>query len=112
MKAFRALIKRYRFLLVTMVAIGILTIVNSADRFQSVKHFRLSARTDALLWVDPPIFVLLGLLTYGYQGKPWLNIWEKARSERDYSYPLSSAPPRRARFTGAFPVAAVFMKKA
>lgn len=109
MKAFRALIKRYRFFLVITVAIGILTIVNSQTGFKalSISAYQL----EQMLLVIPPIFVLLGLLDVWVPRETMIKFMGEGSGLKGILLAFIIGSAAAGPLYGAFPVAAVFMKK-
>jgi len=103
------LIKRYSFFLVTIFAISTLYIVN--------KEIGLKAATITLssfkemIMVIPPIFILLGLLDIWVSKEIMVKYMGEGSGIKGVLIAILIGSAAAGPLYGAFPVAAVFMKK-
>lgn len=105
----KALLKRYRAFLVVLVLEGILTIVNFDLGYNalSISSYTLSE----MLLVLPPIFVLLGLLDVWVQKETMVKYMGEGSGLKGIALAIFLGSATAGPLYGAFPVAAVFMKK-
>lgn len=105
----KALIKRYRVFFITAAAIAVLTLINYP---LGIKALSVSAYSfKEMLLVIPPVFVLLGLLDVWVPRETMIKYMGEGSGLKGIllSFLLGSAAAGP--LYGAFPVAAVFMKK-
>ena len=105
----KAIIKRYRVFLITAVAIGILIITNSEI---GLKALCISAYSfKEMLLVIPPVFVLLGLLDVWIPRETMIKYMGEGSGLKGIILAVLLGSAAAGPLYGAFPVAAVFMKK-
>ncbi len=105
----KALVKRYRAFLITIVLVGILTIVNSEIGFSAIN---ISAYTlSEMLLVIPPIFILLGLLDVWIPKETMIKYMGEGSGLKGIVLSIIIGSAAAGPLYGAFPIAAVFMKK-
>lgn len=104
-----ALLKRYRVFLLTAVAIGVLTLVN---RPVGLKAVSISVyQFEQMLLVIPPVFVLLGLLDVWIPKETMVKYMGEGSGLKGVVLSVLIGSAAAGPLYGAFPVAAVFMKK-
>ncbi len=105
----KAILKRYRAFIITAVAIGVLTLANSQIGLKAVSISAYSFKE--MLLVIPPVFVLLGLLDVWVPRETMIKYMGEGSGLKGIvlSFLLGSAAAGP--LYGAFPIAAVFMKK-
>ncbi len=105
----KALLKRYRIFLIVALAIGILTLVNHEIGWKALS-LSASAFTEMLL-VIPPIFILLGLLDVWVPRETMVKYMGEKSGLKGVLLAILIGSAAAGPLYGAFPVAAVFMKK-
>jgi len=105
----KSLLKRYRFFIVTVIAVGILTIFNTKLGIKSFSIAAYSFKEMAL--VIPPVFVLLGLLDIWVPRETMMKYMGEGSSVKGIILSIILGSAAAGPLYGAFPVAAVFMKK-
>lgn len=105
----KKILKRYRAFLVVLVLIGILTIIN--QKF-GVKVLTISANSfKEMLLVIPPVFVLLGLLDVWVPRETMVKYMGEGSGLKGVILSILLGSAAAGPLYGAFPIAAVFMKK-
>lgn len=105
----KALLKRYRGFIVTAVAIGVLTLINNKI---GLKAMSISAYSfKEMLLVIPPVFVLLGLLDVWVPRETMIKYMGEGSGLKGIILSILLGSAAAGPLYGAFPVAAVFMKK-
>jgi uncharacterized membrane protein YraQ (UPF0718 family) len=105
----KAILKRYRAFIVAAVAIGILTII---DNQLGLKALSISAYSfKEMLLVIPPVFVLLGLLDVWVPRETMIRYMGEGSGLKGVILSILLGSAAAGPLYGAFPVAAVFMKK-
>lgn len=105
----KEILKRYRAFIVTAVAIGVLTLINSQI---GLKALSISADSfKEMLLVIPPIFVLLGLLDVWVPREMMIKFMGEGSGIKGIILSILIGSAAAGPLYGAFPVAAVFMKK-
>lgn len=105
----KAILKRYRAFIVTAVAIGILTLINSQIGLKSLSISAYSFKE--MLLVIPPVFVLLGLLDVWVPRETMIKYMGEGSGLKGIVLAIILGSAAAGPLYGAFPVAAVFMKK-
>jgi uncharacterized membrane protein YraQ (UPF0718 family) len=109
MNTFKALIKRYRFFLAVAAAVGVITLINSAV---GLKALSISAyQLTQMLLVVPPVFVLLGLLDVWVPRETIVKYMGEGSGIKGVILAFVIGSAAAGPLYGAFPVAAVFMRK-
>jgi len=109
MKKLTKLIKKYCFFLVIAAAIGIITLINAGIGFKALS---ISAhQLGQMLLVVPPIFVLLGLLDVWVPKETMVKYMGEGSGVKGAVLAFIIGSAAAGPLYGAFPVAAVFMKK-
>jgi len=105
----KAVLKRYRAFIITAIAIGILTIINSQI---GLKALSISAYSfKEMLLVIPPVFILLGLLDVWVPRETMIKYMGEGSGLKGIVLAILLGSAAAGPLYGAFPVAAVFMKK-
>lgn len=105
----KKIVKRYRAFLIVLTAIGILSIVN----YQlGLKALSISANSfKEMLLVIPPVFILLGLLDVWVPRETMIKYMGEGSGIKGVILSIMLGSAAAGPLYGAFPVAAVFMKK-
>ncbi|PRR80451.1 permease [Clostridium vincentii] len=103
------LIKRYKFFIVTIVIVGIITIFNKELGLKSLGIAGFSLKEMAL--VIPPVFILLGLLDIWVPKETMIKFMGEGSGIKGVILSIIIGSAAAGPLYGAFPVAAVFMKK-
>ncbi len=103
------LIKRYKFFLVTLVIVGIITIVNMELGLEALSVTGYSLKE--MIMVIPPVFILLGLLDVWIPRETMVKYMGHGSGLTGIVLALAFGSAAAGPLYGAFPVAAVFMKK-
>ncbi|MBK5241094.1 permease [Clostridium sp.] len=105
----KKLLKRYRYFIGTVIAVGILTIVNYDLGMKSFSIAAYSFKEMAL--VIPPVFILLGLLDIWVPREMMMKYMGEGSGLKGIVLSIIIGSAAAGPLYGAFPVAAVFMKK-
>ncbi len=105
----KALLKRYRAFIVTAVAIGILTLINNQIGFKAISISAYSFKE--MLLVIPPVFILLGLMDVWVPRETMIKFMGEGSGVKGIILSILLGSAAAGPLYGAFPVAAVFMKK-
>ncbi len=105
----KKLLKRYRYFIGTVIAVGILTIFNFNVGIKSFSIAGYSFKEMAL--VIPPVFVLLGLLDIWVPRETMMKYMGERSGITGIILAIILGSAAAGPLYGAFPVAAVFMKK-
>jgi uncharacterized membrane protein YraQ (UPF0718 family) len=103
------LIKRYMFFLVTIGIIGIITLINRSVGIKAIAVAGYSFKEMAL--VIPPVFILLGLLDVWVPRETMVKYMGEDSGIKGAILSIILGSAAAGPLYGAFPVAAVFMKK-
>lgn len=105
----KKILKRYRAFLVVFVFIAVLTVVNYK---LGLKALTISANSfKEMLFVIPPVFVLLGLLDIWVPRETMVKFMGEGSGIKGVILSILLGSAAAGPLYGAFPVAAVFMKK-
>ncbi len=104
-----SLFKRYKFFIITVIAVGTVTIFNTNLGIKSFSIAVYSFKEMAL--VIPPVFVLLGLLDIWVPRKTMMKYMGEESGVKGIILSIIIGSAAAGPLYGAFPVAAVFMKK-
>ncbi len=102
-------LKRYRFVIATFLALGILFIVNREIGWKAINVTGYSLKEMAL--VIPPVFVLLGLLDIWVPRETMIKYMGENSGIKGIVLSILIGSAAAGPLYGAFPIAAVFMKK-
>ena len=103
------ILKRYRAFFIVLVLIGILTILNQKI---GIKALTISASSfKQMLFVIPPVFILLGLLDVWIPRETMIKYMGEGSGLKGVALAILLGSAAAGPLYGAFPVAAVFMKK-
>jgi uncharacterized membrane protein YraQ (UPF0718 family) len=102
-------IKRYRFFLISMIALIVLFIVNREFGVKALDVTGYSLKEMAM--VIPPIFILLGLLDVWVPRETMIKYMGEKSGIIGIILALVIGSAAAGPLYGAFPIAAVFMKK-
>jgi len=105
----KLIFKKYRIFFIVMIAIGILTIVNQEIGFKALSISAYSFKE--MLLVIPPVFVLLGLLDVWVPRQTMMRYMGEGSGIKGIFLAILLGSAAAGPLYGAFPVAAVFMKK-
>lgn len=105
----KEIVKRYKAFIIALMAMVVLTIVNYDIGF---KALNISASTfSEMLFVVPPIFILLGLLDVWVPKETMVKYMGEGSGLKGILLSIFIGSAAAGPLYGAFPVAAVFMKK-
>ena len=105
----KKVIKRYRVFLIVLIAMLLLTILNQQ---LGVKAFRITGNSvKEMILVIPPIFILLGLLDVWVPRETMIKYMGEGSGLKGVLLAIFIGSAAAGPLYGAFPVAAVFMKK-
>ena len=102
-------IKRYKFFLITIGIIGIITLINRSIGLKAIGVAGYSFKEMAL--VIPPVFILLGLLDVWVPRETMVKYMGEGSGIKGVILSIILGSAAAGPLYGAFPVAAVFMKK-
>jgi len=105
----KAILKRYRVFLVVAVMLGILVLVNNQLGFKALNIAAYSFKE--MLLVIPPVFILLGLLDVWVPKETMIKYMGDNSGIKGIVLSILIGSAAAGPLYGAFPVAAVFMKK-
>lgn len=105
----KTLIKRYRVFLIVLVAMVILTVFNRQLGWKALSITANSVKE--MLLVIPPIFLLLGLLDVWVPRETMVKYMGEGSGLKGVLLAIFIGSAAAGPLYGAFPVAAVFMKK-
>ena len=102
-------LKRYRWFILSIIGVGILTLVN---RDLGVKAINTTAYSlKEMILVIPPIFVLLGLMDIWVPKETMTRYMGEGSGVKGTLLAIFIGSAAAGPLYGAFPIAAVFMKK-
>lgn len=105
----KAILKRYRVFIITAAALGVFTLF---DRSIGLKAISISAlQFWQMLLVIPPVFILLGLLDVWVPRETMIKYMGEGSGLKGILLAIFIGSAAAGPLYGAFPVAAVFMKK-
>jgi uncharacterized membrane protein YraQ (UPF0718 family) len=105
----KAILKRYRAFLITIAMIIILTVINRQIGFKALGISAYSLKE--MILVIPPVFVLLGLLDVWIPRETMIKYMGEGSGLKGVVLSIMIGSAAAGPLYGAFPVAAVFMKK-
>jgi uncharacterized membrane protein YraQ (UPF0718 family) len=105
----KSILKRYRLFLVVAVAVAILTIINNQLGLKALKITAFSMKE--MLLVIPPVFILLGLLDVWVPRETMIKYMGEGSGIKGIVLAILLGSAAAGPLYGAFPIAAVFMKK-
>ena len=105
----KQIIKRYKYFIVTLIAVVILTVVNYDLGSKAFGIAGFSFKEMAL--VIPPVFVLLGLLDVWVPRETMIKYMGEGSGIKGVILSILLGSAAAGPLYGAFPIAAVFMKK-
>lgn len=105
----KKLLKRYRVFLIALVAMILLTIINQKLGIKALLITGTSVKE--MLLVIPPIFILLGLLDVWVPRETMIKYMGEDSGLKGVLLAIFIGSAAAGPLYGAFPVAAVFMKK-
>lgn len=103
------LLKKFRFFLITALAIGIITLIDREIGMKAIETFNFSLRE--MILVIPPVFILLGLLDVWVPKEVMVKYMGEGSGIVGVIISIFIGSAAAGPLYGAFPVAAVFMKK-
>ncbi|ERJ11480.1 permease [Haloplasma contractile] len=109
MKQSKKMIKRYRFFLLTLVVAAIIYFIDQTLGQKVVDTVSFSFKE--MLMVIPPIFVLLGLLDVWVPRETMMKYMGEKSGIKGIIIAFTLGSAAAGPLYGAFPIAAVFMKK-
>lgn len=105
----KAILKRYRAFIITAIALGVFALINHEI---GLKAISISAyQFEQMLFVIPPVFVLLGLLDVWVPRETMVKYMGEGSGLKGILLAIFIGSAAAGPLYGAFPVAAVFMKK-
>ncbi|WP_139905451.1 permease [Clostridium thermarum] len=105
----KAILKRYRAFIIAGIGIVMLTIFNNEVGFKALNISAYSFKE--MLLVIPPVFVLLGLLDIWVPRETMIKYMGEGSGLKGILLAILIGSAAAGPLYGAFPVAAVFMKK-
>lgn len=105
----KALLKRYRFFILTVLVVCILTVFNIELGLKAFSVVAYSFKEMAL--VIPPVFILLGLLDVWVPREIMMRYMGDGSGIKGVILSILLGSAAAGPLYGAFPIAAVFMKK-
>ncbi len=105
----KKILKRYRFFLIAVVLVGIITIFNKELGYKSFSISAYSFKEMAL--IIPPIFILLGLLDVWIPRETMIKFMGESSGLKGIILAILLGSAAAGPLYGAFPIAAIFMKK-
>ena len=102
-------LKRYRWFLLALVGVAILTLVNRELGLKALSTTAYSFRE--MILIIPPIFVLLGLLDIWVPKETMIRFMGEGSGIKGTLLAIFIGSAAAGPLYGAFPIAAVFMKK-
>jgi uncharacterized membrane protein YraQ (UPF0718 family) len=105
----KAIIKRYRAFLITAAAMGVLTLINHQIGFKAISIS--TYQIGQMLLVIPPVFIMLGLLDVWVPKETMVKFMGNGSGLKGILLSIFIGSAAAGPLYGAFPVAAVFMKK-
>lgn len=105
----KATLTRYRAFIIVIIMIGILTLVNNELGFKTINIATYSFKE--MLLVIPPIFILLGLLDLWVPKEVMIKYMGEGSGIKGIFLSILIGSAAAGPLYGAFPIAAVFMKK-
>lgn len=109
MKKAKRILKRYRYALITMAGVGALILFQPQIGLKAVENSTLQLRQ--MFFVIPPIFLLLGLLDVWVPKTTMVKYMGEGSGIKGILLAFFIGSAAAGPLYGAFPVAAVFMKK-
>lgn len=103
------LLNRFRFFLIAILAIGIITILNREIGMKAIETFQFSLRE--MILIIPPVFILLGLLDVWVPKEIMVKYMGEGSGIVGILISIFIGSAAAGPLYGAFPIAAVFMKK-
>ena len=105
----KKILKKYRYFIGTVILIGILTIF---DRELGLKSFSIAGYSfKEMALVIPPVFLLLGLLDVWVPRETMMKYMGEGSGAKGIILSILLGSAAAGPLYGAFPIAAVFMKK-
>lgn len=105
----KAILKRYRAFIITAIALGVFALINHEI---GLKAISISVyQFEQMLFVIPPVFVLLGLLDVWVPRETMVKYMGEGSGLKGILLAIFIGSAAAGPLYGAFPVAAVFMKK-
>lgn len=105
----KAILRRYRAFIISIAAVGILAVINHQIGLKAISISAYQAKE--MLLVIPPIFVLLGLLDVWVPRETMVKFMGEGSGLKGILLSIFIGSAAAGPLYGAFPVAAVFMKK-
>lgn len=102
-------IKRFKFFLIAALAILVITLVNREIGMKAIETFSFSLRE--MILILPPVFILLGLLDVWVPKEIMIKYMGEGSGVLGVVISMFIGSATAGPLYGAFPVAAVFMKK-
>ncbi len=109
MKKGKMILKRYRFALITMAAVGVLLLLQPQIGMKAIQNSTF--QLQQMFFVIPPIFLLLGLLDVWVPKTTMVKYMGEGSGIKGILLSFLIGSAAAGPLYGAFPVAAVFMKK-
>jgi uncharacterized membrane protein YraQ (UPF0718 family) len=103
------IVKRYKFFIIAVIAVGLLTLINYDLGMKSFSIAGYSLKEMVL--IIPPVFVLLGLLDVWVPKETMIKYMGEKSGIKGIVLSFIIGSAAAGPLYGAFPVAAVFMKK-
>ncbi len=104
-----SILKKYKFFIITIILIGILLLINKELGLKALSVTGFSLKE--MLLVIPPVFVLLGLLDVWVPKETMMKYMGEGSGLKGIILAFALGSAAAGPLYGAFPIAAVFMKK-
>lgn len=105
----KAIFKKYRMFMITAAAIGVFTLINNQIGLKAISI--ATYQFQQMMLVIPPVFVLLGLLDVWVPKETMVKYMGEGSGLKGIILSILIGSAAAGPLYGAFPVAAVFMKK-
>ncbi|WMJ84385.1 permease [Oscillospiraceae bacterium LTW-04] len=109
MKTYLAIIKKYRYFLILVFAVGIMTLLNRPIGLKAINN--AAYQLKQMLFVIPPVFLMLGLLDIWVPKTTMVRYMGEGSGIKGMLLAFFIGSAAAGPLYGAFPIAAVFMKK-
>lgn len=103
------ILKKYSFFLIAAVAIGVITLIDKEIGIKAIETFSFSLKE--MILIIPPVFILLGLLDVWVPKDVMVKYMGEGSGIVGVIISMFIGSAAAGPLYGAFPVAAVFMKK-
>lgn len=103
------LLKKFRFFIISAIAIGVISLIDREIGIKAIETFSFSLRE--MILIIPPVFILLGLLDVWVPKEIMVKYMGEGSGIKGILISMFIGSAAAGPLYGAFPIAAVFMKK-